>query len=138
MSMSYTYSGEYEDLIDWIIDSYPPNQYAKEGFFSWLKDVKNDFRESGHHFSTDIKDEMKQLWLDNEIGKLGKPEKEAEVRQRYVTYNKLIDKDLALFTTKETYDANPKRPQASIRRELQELVKEGRIERIDRGVYRFK
>lgn len=133
--MSYTYQGEYEDLIDWIIDSYPPEQYKKEGFFSWLKDVKNDFRESGHHFSNDIKDEMKQLWIDNSIGKLGKPDKDERNIKRAMTFNRLIDEDLVQFTTKDATEANPQRPKSSVRRELQELVKEGRLKRVERGVY---
>lgn len=132
----YTYSGDYEDLIDWIIDTYPPSMYAKEGFNSWLKDVKKDFLNSGHHFSDDLKDEMRQFWIDNNLGKLGTPDKDDRKINRAKTFNEV--RELGLFTTKDAYDYNQDRKQASVRRELQELVKEGKIERVSRGVYSIK
>jgi len=40
------------------------------------------------------------------------------------------------FTNKDVYALNPNRPRPSVRRELQELVRQGRIERVSKGVYK--
>ena len=134
--MEYFYNGDYEDLLDWIIDAYPPKNYINEGFHSWLKDVKLDFHTSGHHFSEDIRDEMREFWINNHFGKMGYSEELPEVRQRYKTFNKL--RESGVFTTQDAYNANPYRKQPSIRRELQELIKENKLERVSKGVYRVK
>lgn len=133
---NYNYQGDYEDLLDWIVDAYPPKAYFKEGFNSWLKDVKNNFDRDGKHFSDDIEEEMKQFWLDNAFGKLGTPQEDTRTINRATTYNTIREK--ATFTVKDVYNYNPKRKQSSIRRELQELVKEGKLDRIRKGVYQTK
>lgn len=134
MSLEYYYNGDYEDLIDWITDTYPPNQYNT--FNSWLSDVKLDFISSNHHFSDDIREEMLQFWKDNNLGELDTKQKMLEVRQRNTTYNRVSD--LGTFRLQDAYNTNTDRPKASIRRELQELVKEGKIERVRKGVYRIR
>lgn len=143
----YVYNGDYEDLLDWIIESYPPTAYKREGYFAWLKDVRRDFIKSGKHFSDDIAEEMKQFWIDNELGRLGIPEPDERKIGRAQTYNSMLE--LGTFNTQDVYGYNDARNipsryksdtqfRASIRRELQELVKEGKLERVSRGVYTYK
>jgi hypothetical protein len=40
------------------------------------------------------------------------------------------------FTVQDVYKENPDRPRSSLRRELQELVKQGKLERIEKGIYK--
>lgn len=133
---NYFYQGDYEDLLDWIIEAYPPKAYSKEGFNAWLKDVKKNFLDDGKHFSDDIAEEMKQFWIDNSFGKLGIPDKDDRNINRAKTFNSI--REFGTFTTKDVYDYNQDRKQSSIRRELQELVREGKLERIRKGVYQTK
>lgn len=134
--MRYAYNGDYEDLIDWIIDAYDPQQY--ETFTDWLADVIADFKKSRHHFSNSIKEDMKGVW---EVNFPDRPIKKKKIdteefpQKRFETYNRIID--LGTFTTKDAFAENPNRPQSSIRRELQELVKEGKLERLEKGVYKL-
>lgn len=142
---NYFYQGDYEDLLDWIIEAYPPKSYSREGFNAWLKDVKNNFLQDDKHFSDTIAEEMKQFWLENELGKLGIPPKEPEVRKEYVTFNSI--RELGTFTVKDTYDYNEDKQskykdkksfEGGLRRDLQKLVKQGKLERIRKGVYQVK
>ena len=133
---NYFYEGDYEDLLDWIIEAYPPKAYSKEGFNSWLKDVKNNFIQDGKHFSDTIAEEMKQFWLDNSLGKLGVPEKDTRETKTAKTFNSI--REQGTFTTKDVYEFNKDRKKPSIRRELQQLVKEGKLERIRAGVYQVR
>ena len=134
MTFEFAYNGEYKDLIDWITDSYSPAEYKT--FTDWLKDVKLDFHNNSKHFSDDIAQEMKQLWIDNELGALGYGTELPTNTATNRTYNQV--RTLQLFTLKDIYDKNESRPKASIRRELQTLVKKGRLERVKKGVYRVK
>lgn len=135
MSVDYFYKGDYEDLIDWITDNYDPTDYKT--FREWLHDVRLDFHTSNKHFSDDIAKEMKELWTDNFPSKpISERERLPETRKRNTVYNQVKEKEL--FTVKEVYDSNKNRPRASIRRELQELVRDNKIERVSKGVYRIK
>lgn len=144
MSVSnYFYQGDYEDLLDWIVKAYPPKAYSREGFNAWLKDVRNNFLKDGKHFSDTIAEEMKTFWLDNDLGKLGIPDKDDRPINRARTFNSI--REQGTFTTTDAYEFNQERErttgknwQAVIRRELQELVKEGKLERIRKGVYQTK
>jgi len=130
----YFYEGEYEDLLDWIIDAYPPKMYKK--FNEWLTDVKEKFFSDNKHFSNDIGEEMKQFWIDNNFGKLDIPPEDTRPTKRAKSFNTI--RELGIFKNRDVYDANPNRKQYVIRRELQELVKEGKLERVKSGVYRVK
>lgn len=136
MSSNYFYEGDYEDLLDWIIEAYPPKAYRNEGFNAWLKDVKNNFLQDNKHFSDKIAEEMKTFWQDNNLGKIGTPEEDKRNIKRAKTFNSVREK--GTFTNQQVYELNQDRKFASIRRELQELVKEGKLERIRRGVYQTK
>jgi hypothetical protein len=132
--MSFIYNGQYQDLIDWITDTYSPSQFRT--FAEWLGNVKSDFFNSGHHFSDDIKEEMQKLWEDNHLGPLGFKEPLPETNKVNKTYNTITREQI--FTNEQVYSKNESRPKASIRRDLSTLVKQGRIERIRTGVYRVK
>lgn len=140
----YFYSGDYEDLLDWIIKAYPPSGYRRDGFNAWLKDVKQDFLAKDHHFSTDIADEMRTFWTDNDFGIIGAPAKDERKVKRAQVFNSV--RELAVFKIKEVYEVNQDRKanykdeksfQGGIRREIRQLVKEGRLEKVSKGVYRL-
>lgn len=135
MSVDYFYKGDYEDLIDWITDNYDPTDYKT--FREWLHDVKLDFITSQKHFSDDIAEEMKDVWHDNFPNRpFGFGASGEQKRKIDVTFERVREKEL--FTLKEVYDANPDRKRPSVRRELQELIRDNRIERVSKGVYRIK
>lgn len=137
-----TYQGDYEDLIDWITDTYPPKIY--DNYYNWLADVKEDFTKSGHHFSMDIAEEMKTYWRDNDFGEIGHPKRRTEKYNYDVTYNSVNEK--GSFTLKEAYQANESRREfykdnnsfrGGIRRDIGKLVREGSISKVGKGVYKI-
>ncbi len=80
---------------------------------------------------------MRDVWQQNYPDKPIRTRerlREEDAPARIKTYNRLSDE--GTFTTKEAYASNQDRPQASVRRELQELTREGLLERVSRGVYR--
>ena len=137
-----TYQGDYEDLIDWITDTYPPKIY--DTYYDWLGDVKQDFTKSGHHFSPDIADEMKGYWIDNNFGQIGAPKRRTERHNYDVTYNSVVEKNT--FTLKEAYRANQGRREfyknnksyeGGIRRDIYKLVSDGYLSKIGKGEYKI-
>ena len=140
--LSQIYQGEYEDLIDWITDTYPPHIY--DNYYQWLGDVKQDFFKSGHHFSDDIADEMKGFWIQGSYGVIGKPERRTEKHNYDKVYNSLIEKNT--FNLSQAYKANESRRgnykdtrsfKGGIRRDIAKLVQQGALQRIGKGEYRI-
>ena len=137
-----TYQGDYEDLITWITDTYPPKIY--DTYYDWLRDVRIDFSKSGHHFSPDIADEMKGYWVDNNFGQIGAPKRRTEKYNYDVTYNSVNEKQV--FTLRDAYSANASRVEnysnrksfeGGIRRDISNLVKQGHISKLSKGVYKI-
>lgn len=137
----YTYNGDYEDLLDYILETYNPFKNDYKTFYEWLQDVRQHF---AHHWSKQIGREMEQFWKDNFDRPLGKPNPLDETNNRNRVYNSVID--LYSFKTDEVYKANAERRsnykndksfEGGIRRELNKLVKDGLLTKTGKGEYRL-
>lgn len=124
----------YKDLLDWAISTYPPKMYNT--FNEWFGDVKQNFLLDNKEFPDEMHEVMQDAWIEGNFGKLGTPPEDTRKSKKAKTFNTI--RELGIFRNKDVYDINPNRKQASVRRELQELVKEGRLERVSKGVYRIK
>lgn len=141
-SQRYTYSGDYEDLLDYILETYNPFKNNYSTFYEWLQDVRQHF---AHHWSKTIGNEMEQFWKDNFDKPLGKPSPLDDTNNRNRVFNSVID--LYSFKLGDVYKANAERRsnykddksyQGGIRREINKLVKDGLLVKTGKGEYRIK
>lgn len=126
----------YENAVKWIIENMNLN------FFKDYKDFWENGVSQDPSFSPKLLKHPRFVELLSKAVFKRKPEwtlKDlplgAKIAKRVRTFQSIATLQRE-FTTRDTYQRNPFRPRASIRSELQELVKEGRLKRVKRGVYK--
>lgn len=137
----------YRDIANWAERNVPMNQ--ADNYQEWKDMVEQEFLNAGHFLPQDVYPLLERKWLKShdslDVGKedtgIDLPQESITVKE-YETIganlSKRIDKfpsdleftpsQIAKFTG---YNKN------TVRRELQELVAEGKIQRIAKGRYRL-
>lgn len=137
----------YENAVAWILEHYDLDDFDDYNDF-WENGIKQDASFSPRLIdSTRFRDvidrkvfSMKPEWKDGLQPPIGMEHPpivkvyKRPARQR--TLRSIRTFEQVEFTTKQVYEANPTRPRPSLRRELQELVKRNKIQRVRIGVYK--
>jgi len=134
----------YENAVNWLIEN-----MDLDDFDSYL-----DFWENGIQTEETFSDKMlsnqrfrglldravfkqKPEWRYGDLPPL--PFEQPPTPRRRISRERTfatIEEKKTTFTTKEVYLLNPNKARPTIIRELQELVRQKRIERVSKGVYR--
>lgn len=120
----------YENVTKWLIDNVPFGQY--DSYKEWYEQAKEEIHTpnlfKSFTFNQMLEREVKKAkprWFERP------PTKSTKKQQTYES----TKSEFKTFRITDIYEKNPNRPKSSIRRELQELTKEGKLVRVRRGVY---
>lgn len=129
-------SGE-EEIEDWVEDNYDPSYFEGLDIEQIYKEISQRFEDDGRApLDYILRDEKPQfLRFLSEYFNV-KPKKTRKPTQAQIVYQFLEYNEDSTWTPKEISELT-KLPAPSVRRILQELVRQELIGRIRKGLYRF-
>jgi Fic family protein len=126
----------YEDIAKWSIEHIPMGQF--DTYEEWRNEVEQEFINTGHFFPKQVYALIEAEWNKYHAGKAEFPEPSEEegkfVRERIAFRIEKFPQDLE-FSPKQLANFTGENKN-TVRRELQQLVEEGTLQRISRGRYR--
>jgi len=80
----------YDDIIDWVDESYDPERYDADEFEEWISDIIQDFNNQNHFFPEGVIDDLSEHWKDvhdTEIAKESITEARIQALQEQSDFN---------------------------------------------------
>lgn len=128
---------DFRRIVDWAKATYPIDQFDSKK--DWIQTVKDNFLSSGHFWKKDMGDQLSDYWNTHkedhkeDLGDYKEPTLDEFTTKRDQLEYHATTTNAQFTPVKLARFAHTNKPYT--RKVLQQLLREGKVRRIKRGVY---